>query len=282
MKLNYRFVALFFSCMAFGIYFWVIQPLQSFHPLNKINISRVYGDSNRYQVILTREKTHTRLIDDGEKLSQIIEGDVKLEKEVNGKLFIYGYRGYTIIDLRTNQIRQYVVTWGPSVAGSGGTDLDVFKKVYGNKYCSLSSIAEFSEEEQTIFQNMEEHTDKAYLSQFFLEKKLKMVNIPLYNENRLMEMGTQTLLEPHVIAYEESEEKMYFYGKYSLILIEKDPYQIYQLVSKPKMNEEGFSQYSTNDKASKLQLNFYHALNNIENFSVEDRQIFEVLKTKTD
>lgn len=248
--------------------------------VNTFGALQLYGNSQQYQAIMTLEKTHTRLIDRSKNKVIILEGDIFAIRELDDKLYIYGYQGYTIINLKTNQIYQYLMTWGPSVAGSGGSNQKELKELYKNKYILLPSFEDFADEEKELFKRLQKDVP-SYPSQILVDHSLKIVKIPLYNENRLIDAKTGALLEPDIKYYEEIDNKVYLLGEYSYIVVEKNPYHIKQFLNQERFKKTDFFNFSTYKKSLKEKITYYTPLKNKKDFSDKEINFFDELETKS-
>lgn len=265
-----------------GLLLICILIITGLYKLNTINTSgalQVYGESQQYQVIMTLEKTHTRFIDRSRSKGVLLEGDVFAIRQLDDKLYIYGYRGYTVINLKTNQIYQYLMTWGPSVAGSGGSNPKELKELYENKYILLSSFEDFGDGDKELFKSLQKNVF-SYPSRILVDHSLKIVNIPLYNENRLIDAKTGALLEPNIKYYEEIDNKVYLLGEYSYIVVEKNPYHIKQFLNQEKFKKTDFFNFSTYKKSLEEKITYYTPLENSNNFSDKEKSFFDELETK--
>lgn len=105
---------------------------------------KVYGDGT-FQII--GDKGALPILVDLERRTTLEDG-IKKYKLLEDDLYVYGERGYTIVNIKSEVIRQCVIY----------TLNDRWEKnhrpKYGEKYIKLNSFEDFSQEEKEIFNSM--------------------------------------------------------------------------------------------------------------------------------
>ena len=239
----------------------------------------VFGNKNRYSFVQTVEGNRIRLLD-FKMYHAILEGDVWYFHESGDFLFVYGYNGFTVINIKTNDIRQYRMTWGPSgIGGNSSTEPFDLKGQYRNNYKLLDSFEQFSDEEKEEFRKYLDGQRKdlqAYHEKILISDQIKIVNVFPSKEIRLLEASRGSVIEPNVIGYKKEGNRIYFYGDYSFSIVQVESYEIIQYQFAP------YQHSATSDPSiSKLKSkygNLYKKVEKFEDFAKEEQEIFLELK----
>lgn len=102
----------------------------------------VYGNGN-FQII---GKSPAHLAD--LERNATLEESINKYKLIGDNLYVYGKRGYTVVNIKSEIIRQYVVY----LENNNWDRINMPK--YGEQYIRLKRLEDFSQEEQRVFDNM--------------------------------------------------------------------------------------------------------------------------------
>jgi len=130
-------------CVAMFMFSIYLRGMDVKHEIGKDNIE-VYGDGT-FQI--SGNKGTLPILIDLERRTTL-EVKIRKYKLLGDVLYVTGERGYTIVNIKSEFIKQYVVY----------SINDYWKKndrpKYGEKYIKLNEFEDFSQEEKEIFNSM--------------------------------------------------------------------------------------------------------------------------------
>ena len=237
-----------------------------------------FGTDSRYQLSKSSNKRAT-LSD----LSQhsTLEADFYdlFEDKQNGKLYIYGYSGYTVIDLKENTIKQKRRNWGEGGTGFSADPPEKLQETYGDRYFYYKQYEDFSELDKRVFSEISSHNFRErYKEKIIIPEFLKIVEISSPKEIRLIvdSFFKGEMLERNVLALAEQNNKIYFYGTDSLVLVDRNSLKIKQKFHSLRRST-GFKENHYNKMGIDLKEKFL-LVEHFEDFLKEDQEIFLELK----
>lgn len=136
-------ISILMACVAMFLFPVYLRGLNVKHESGKDTIE-VYGDGT-FQI--SGDKGVLPILVDLERRTTL-EGQIKKYKLIGDNLYVQGERGYTIVNIKSEVIRQCVVY----------SINDYWEKndrpKYGDKYIKLNKLEDFSQEEKAIFNSM--------------------------------------------------------------------------------------------------------------------------------
>lgn len=131
----------------FFVYIW-LNPSPVKHEAGR-DTKEFYGDGS-FQIF----KSPLALRDLERKVT--LENPIYSYRESNGILYVYGETGYTVVNIKEETVKQYIL----SEKIRGPNWQKEVRENYGDKYVRLNSFEEFTEEEKTIFNSLNKTSGK--------------------------------------------------------------------------------------------------------------------------
>jgi|GEM_PF-4170299 hypothetical protein len=208
-----------------------------------------------------------------------LEPDVYKSGEHDGKVYVIGFSGYTVIDLKENEVKQYIHNWGKT-DWNRATRPEVLQEIWRINYVRLASYDEFTEDEKKGFRMIGYHNSFTALklsSIPYLTKeygKIKLTSISNICKIRVADLVGEEMIEDNLKALAERNGKLYLEGDFSTTVVDLKTHYIVQKVKKPVSEVSSYFRYiQENTEKGRYQL-----LEKDEDFPDEDQQVFREMR----
>lgn len=212
-----------------------------------------------------------------------LESDIYMIRKVGPKLYVRGYSGDTVIDLYTNNIKQFRRNWGNTI-GPSAERPENLKDHFIIFYKEIYDFGEFTTEEQEFLSKSPETQYEIKMSHDpYVEREIapNIVMICIGGENQgksrvqVVDRGKKAVLEYNLIGIKQLGGNIFLYGETGLTIINSSTLDIEQLVlNKTTKNHDMI--YSINGS------NFegkYKIITEIKDYSTDQQKIFSEMKT---
>ena len=232
----------------------------------------LYGKNDRLELVLKSEK------------QVVLESDVFKINEINGKVYIYGYSGYTVVNRYTNEVTQLRRNWG-NAALSVAARPEELSAIPLIIYKQVDKFEDFSVDDKIGFKSFSHDLMDIKLSKNpYREKQLtdivRLIEIKPNKKIQVVETQKGSLIEPNLRSVREIDGKIYLLGDRSMTIINAQTGRIEQLVV--SKISDGLEIRELISFRAKDYGERYKQLDQFEDFLKKDQEIFLELKENSE